>query len=513
MEICGKVRITTPSDVDAAVQRAKSELTAWRDMGFKKRVEILKATQQLLLKKSRSFAELITREMGRPVVESLSLEVLATVDLIGFYVRNSNTFLRDHRLPLHNPFFFRRRSKIVIDPLGVIGVISPWNWPLLIPVGCIVPALLAGNTVIFKPSEITPLIAAEMIRLFHEAGVPQGALQIVQGYASCGRSLLDSEVDKIFFTGSTEIGHQVMSRAAKSLKSVVLELGGNDPAIVCEDADIENASSGILWGGFNNCGQNCNSIERVFVEKAISDRFIERLLDKVQKLTVGNGLNEDVDLGPLATEMQLLKMASVVNGSVERGGKVLCGGKILDGQNGYFFSPTIVLWNEAENRIPDEEVFGPLIHLVPVENIQEAIRLSNHSSFGLAASIWTRNLKKGQKIARKIESGSVMINDSVVSFGIAEASWTGIKKSGFGWIHGQKGMDEMVNMKYICVDTQFRLQKFWWFPYNHKMNKASTKALTFLFSRKPLKRLKAVPGVLKSFSGYLLSNKKRKDKW
>ena len=304
-----------------------------------------------------------------------------------------------------------------------------------------------------------------------------------------------------------------MIRAAQSLKSSVLELGGNDPAIVCEDADVENCTSGVLWGGFNNCGQNCNSIERVYIEQPISDRFIEMLIKKVKKLRVGNGNTEDIDLGPVATEMQLLKMASVVESAVERGGELLCGGRMMDARSGYFFEPTVIRWKNSLNRIQDEEIFGPLIHVIPVSDIQQAVQLANESSFGLSASVWTRNMKKGQSIARRIESGSVMINDSVISFGIAEASWTGVKKSGIGWTHGQKGMDEMVNLKYVCMDTQFRLQKFWWFPYSKRMSIAIRKAMSFLFSRKIVKRLAAIPLTLKNFTGYLLKNRHRNDKW
>lgn len=510
---CGKVKISSPAEIDVAVQRARDSFSSWRNLGLDKRMKIMKRAQQLLLNKGESVARLITEEMGRPLVESLSMEVVGAIDLMDYYVRNSKTFLRNHSLPLHNLFFKRRKSLIVFEPLGVMGVISPWNWPLLIPMGGIVPALLAGNTVVFKPSEITPLMGIEIQKLLHDAGVPEGVFQVVQGYASCGRSLLDSAVEKVFFTGSTEVGQKVMSRAAQSLKSVVLEMGGNDPAIVCEDADLENCTSGILWGGFDNCGQNCNSIERVYVEHSIVYPFIELLLKKVEKLRVGDGMDADIDLGPVATDMQLSKMASVVASVVEKGGKILAGGQIMDSRAGYFFKPTVVLWDQSLTRVPDEEIFGPLIHVIPVSDIHEAVLWSNKSSFGLAASVWTRNLKKGQAIARKIESGSVMVNDSVVSFGISEASWTGVKKSGIGWTHGQKGLDEMVNIKYICIDTQFRLQKFWWFPYGEKMIKAMKKGMNFLFSVKLIKRLTAIPQTLKYFAGYLFLNRKRKDKW
>ena len=513
LEICGRVRVSSHSDICGAVRLAKKEFSNWAGIHLAERAKIMRRAQQLLLERAESFACLITGEMGRPLVESFSLELTGAIDLMGFYIRNAKRFLRDRSLLIHNPLLMRRNSLIINEPLGVMGIISPWNWPLLIPMGCIVPALLAGNTVVFKPSEITPLTGIEIQKLFLDAGVPERAFHVIQGYASCGRSLLDSEAEKIFFTGSTEVGQNVMSRAAKSLKSAVLELGGNDPAIVCEDADIENCTSGILWGGFNNCGQNCNSIERVYVERGISDRFIDMLTGKVKKLRVGDGCNEVVDLGPVANEMQLLKMASIVERAVDRGGEILCGGHIMNVRTGYFFEPTLIHWKNSQNLNLDEEIFGPAVHVVPVSDIQQAVRLSNESSFGLAASVWTRNMKKGESIARQLESGSVMINDSVISFGISEASWTGVKKSGIGWTHGRKGMDEMINIKYVCMDTQFRIQKFWWFPYSQRMVAAMKKAMFLLFSRKIVKRLAAIPVTLRNFAGYLIKNRRRNDKW
>lgn len=511
-EIIGQVAITSLQSVNNSVERAWQSYPAWRDIGYKKRAQIMKNAQQILLEKGEMFACLITREMGRPYVESLAIEVSGTVDLIGYYANKAKEFFCDQSLPLHHLFFKRRRSTIHIEPLGVLGIITPWNWPLLIPVGFLVPALLAGNAVIFKHSEITPLLSIKIREVFLEAGVPDEILQIIQGYAPVGRTLVDSSVEKVFFTGSTEVGQMIMSQASQSLKKIVLELGGSDPAIICADVDLDNCSSGILWGGFNNCGQNCNSIERVYVNKSIADHFIDSLLEKMDQLRIGDGMELHTDIGPLATEMQLAKMVSIVSKAEERGARILKGGKILNTGKGFYFEPTVILWDRSMYGPVDEEIFGPIIYVTPVVDDHEAIHLANKTSFGLSSSVWTSSIKRGELIARRIESGSVMVNDSVVSFGIVEASWTGIKKSGIGWVHGKKGLDEMVNIKYICVDTQYRMQKFWWFPYGRKMIVAIKKGMVFLFGKSLRKKLVALPVTLNHFFSYLFFNRKRKDK-
>jgi succinate-semialdehyde dehydrogenase/glutarate-semialdehyde dehydrogenase len=514
LEVVGEVAVTHPKDVESIVQTAREGFPDWRNLGLDGRILVLKNAQRLLLERTDEFARLITLEMGRPYVESVVMELEASIDLVGYYARRAPKYLKDKTVPLHNLFFKRRRSRIHFEPLGVIGVIAPWNWPLLIPLGFIAPGLLAGNAVVFKHSELTPLMAEKIRGLFLDAGVPESALQIVQGRGEAGAALVDSSVDRIFFTGSTDVGQKVMERASRSLKKAVLELGGSDPAIVCGDADIAVASSGVAWGGFNNCGQNCNSVERVYVHEKIASRFVEAVVEKAERLRVGNGMNPDVDLGPLASESQRTKIESIVRRAAAKGGKILCGGKCPAGLKGYFFEPTVILWDKT-NPAPapsDEEIFGPLLYVTPVADDDEAVRLANASCFGLAASVWTADGRRGERIARRIEAGSVMVNDAVVSFGIAEAGWTGVKKSGAGWVHGEKGLEEMVNIQYVNREPQSRMQKFWWFPYSEGMVQGMKAGLTFLFHRGIVKRTAAIPSALRHFTAYLLLNRRRKDK-
>jgi succinate-semialdehyde dehydrogenase/glutarate-semialdehyde dehydrogenase len=513
LESVGEVECTRPDRVAGIVRKARGAQAEWRDAGLAHRVGVLKKAQQLLLDRNDEFGRLITLEMGRPYTESIVLEVEAALDCIGYFAGHGRRHLTQKRLPLHNVLFLRRESRVVPEPLGVMAVITPWNWPLLIPMGCIVPALLAGNAVVFKPSEVTPLVGALIKDLFRDAGVPESVFSIVQGRGNVGEALVGAGVDKVFFTGSTEVGSRIMEQAGRTLTPVVLELGGSDPALVCEDADLEAAASGVVWGAMNNCGQNCNGVERVTVHASVADRFIALLADRIRKLRIGNGMDPDTDMGPLASEAQRIKMETVLRHLRARGGQVLLGGKPVRRLPGHFFEPTLVAWNRKPSEPFQEEIFGPVLTVTTVADDGEAVRFANRSPFGLAASVWTENPARGRAIASRIEAGTVMINDVLVSFGITEAGWTGVKQSGIGWVHGDKGLDEMVNLKYMNRDPLSRGQKFWWFPYSGEMTENLRAALTFLFGKGIARKIRLAPRILWAFGGYLLWNKKRKKKW
>jgi len=513
LESVGRVEATDPEHVERHVRTARQGYLEWRSVPVKKRAAVLKRAQALILERAEDLARIITLEMGRPFTESMVLELEATADLTGYYAAHAVRFLNERRVPLHNVFFVMRKSRIRFEPLGVMGIITPWNWPMLISAGCIVPALLAGNAVVFKPSEQTPLTGSKIRDLFVDAGVPGAAFQIVQGKGAVGAALVHSSVEKIFFTGSTEVGQRVMEGASRTWKKAVLELGGSDPAIVCDDADLDITSSGIVWGGFNNCGQNCNAIERVYVQEEIWDPFLQQLIEKTKRLRVGNGMDPSTDIGPLASHQQVLKMESVIRHALKQGAELLTGGRRIPGMSGHFFEPTLIHWPGSLPAPFQEEIFGPVMTVTPFSADADAVRLANCSPFGLAASVWTENRRRGEALARQLECGTVMINDAVVSFGIAEAGWTGVKKSGVGWVHGEKGLDEMVNIKYVNRDPLSRTQKFWWFPYTPAMIQGIRSGMAFLYGTGWLKKLRLIPGVLKFFAGYLAVNRGKKEKW
>ncbi len=512
LDEAGHVPVTPVKQISDLAQQAREAYPAWRDIGIDARIKVIKNAQNLLLEDAENMAELITKEMGRPFIEALTLEVEAGIDLLYYYWKHAHNFLRDRRVWLHHPFFILRQSYVHFQPLGVLTNITPWNWPLLIPLGVIAPALLAGNAVLFKPSEYTPLVGDRIRDLFVQAGLPEKCFINIHGAAEAGKKLIASDTEKIFFTGSTHVGQKVMEQAASDLKKVVLELGGHDPAIVCEDADLDIASSGILWGAMNNCGQNCNGIERIYINHKIADTFTELLVNKTEKLRVGDGMDTNTDIGPLSSELQYKKLKRIIKHARHQGMEILTGGNPIDTKQGFFFEPTVIQCPEHMTNIPDEEIFGPVVFLKTVKDDTEAIQLANDSQFGLAASVWTSNMRHGKHIAGQIESGSVMINDSVVSFGITEAGWTGIKKSGVGWMHGEKGLDEMVNMQFINVDRQYHSQNFWWFPYGLDILKGIRKGMILLFHTNWFKKLATLPAILKHLSGYLLIDRKKSQK-
>ncbi len=503
---------TCAEEVHDIVRRANRAAVDWQALGLERRARILKEVGHLLSDRRQDIAERITTEMGRPITESLVMEVEATIDLIDYYSRKHRQLLSDKTLSLHNLFFKRRTCTLHHQPLGTLGVIAPWNWPLLLPMGTIIPALLAGNAVVFKHSDLTPLLGQQIETILHQAGVPDAIFRTVVGGARVGQALVASKVVKIFFTGSTQVGQAVYQQAAGLLKACVLELGGNDPAIVCDDADIEAASSGIVWGAFNNCGQNCNSIERVYVHQRIADAFIRRVVEKTEQLNIGPGMDPDVDIGPLASQAQWEKVRSIVADAKRQGLDCLTGGVDFSSLDGCFYPPTVFLRKASDSHPPDQEIFGPLVFITPVEDDDQALQLANRSAYGLSASVWTQNRSRGRQLARRLESGNVMINDCIVSFGMPEMGWSGLKKSGIGWVHGKKGLEEMVNIQDIIIDPQSRMQKFWWFPYTPMMTDAMHAALDALFSRSVWKKIKALPTVLRRFVPYLVQNHRRSDK-
>ena len=505
-----EVNATPLHQIPEMLTAARKAFESWHTSELKTRQWIIARFRNILLDERDEIARLITREMGRPLAESLAVELEACLDLVDYELKAAGRILKDRRVPLHNIFFLRRGSRVMPLALGVFGIISPWNWPLLIPLGCIVPALLAGNCVIHKHSEVTPLLSEKMLDMFENAGLPDHVFQIVQGDGHAGHALAGSGVDKIFFTGSTSVGVKVMETAAHSLTPVVLELGGQDAAIVCRDADIACAASGLVWGAFMNAGQNCNSVERIYVDRSVAGQFRDQFIAGTLKLRSGNGLSADTDMGPLATRKQIRKMGHLKRHARSRGARLLTGGRTVSGKPGFFHEPT-VFWYEGKLSSPwDDEVFGPLVSITPFETEEEAVRLANANQFGLTASVWTKNRKKGHAIARRLETGTVMINDCIVSFGMPEAGWTGIKKSGIGYMHGRKGFEEMVCLKYVNWDPQYRRQKYWWFPVSGSMIEGMKAGMTFLYDRHVFRKARALPRVLRAFAPELLLNIRNK---
>jgi succinate-semialdehyde dehydrogenase/glutarate-semialdehyde dehydrogenase len=431
----------------------------------RRRIEILRQFQRRLLENRNKIAEAITRESGKPVAEALTTEVLVVLDTARFLIENAHHLLRDEPVPHGNIAAKLKRGRLLHEPYGVIGIISPWNYPFSIPATETLAALVAGNAVILKPSEFTPLVALQLETSFHAAGLPENIFQVIAGDGTTGAALVGSQIDKLVFTGSVATGKRIAAAAAARLLPVVLELGGKDPMLVLDDAEIDVASSAAVWGAFLNAGQTCLSVERCYVHRSLYHQFLTACAEKTKKLRVGNGLDPETDVGPMIHEKQLQIVESHVEDALARGARVLTGGCRLPELGKNFYAPTVLADVTHEMRIICEETFGPLLPIMAFDTDEEAVRLANDSDYGLAASVWTSTRIRGERLARRIQAGTVMVNDVVSCFGISEAPHGGVKHSGLGRTHGRFGLEEMVRPKYIDEDRMPGIKKVWWYGY------------------------------------------------
>ncbi|MGA8215984.1 MAG: aldehyde dehydrogenase family protein [Candidatus Sulfotelmatobacter sp.] len=492
-EILRELECTSESEVLAAVARAHAAQTAWGDLGVRKRIAVLREFQGKLHEKKSQIAEAITREAGKPVAEALTTEVLVVLDAVRFLIDNAYCLLRDEPVPHGNLATKLKSGWLVREPYGVVGIISPWNYPFSIPATETLAALVAGNAVVLKPSEFTSLVALELKSLLHAAGVPQDVFQVVVGDGATGAALIHSRgrlgIDKLVFTGSVTTGKRIAAAAAERLLPVVLELGGKDPMLVLDDADVDVASSAAVWGAFVNAGQTCLSVERCYVQRSLYEEFLKACVEKTKKLIVTHGLNHNADVGPLIHQLQLMLVEEHVEDAKARGARVLAGGSRFPEMGANFYHPTVLADVTHEMRVMREETFGPVLPVMAFDGDDEAVELANDSEYGLAASVWTRNRERGERLARRIQAGAVMVNDVVSCFGISEAPHGGVKSSGVGRAHGRFGLEEMVRLKYLDVDRMPGMKKVWWYGYGAGFSRQMEGFLDFQFARGLEKRV------------------------
>jgi acyl-CoA reductase-like NAD-dependent aldehyde dehydrogenase len=489
-ELLGELDCASESDVHAAVARAKAAQPAWADLGLRRRIAILREFQARLHARKSEIAAAITREAGKPLAESLLTEVLIVLDAARFLIDNAFRLLRDEPLPHGSLATKLKRGSLIREPYGVIGIISPWNYPFSIPATESLAALIGGNAVVLKPSELTPLVALELASLLHDSGIPRDVFQVIIGDGTAGAALVASGIDKLVFTGSVTTGKRIAAAAAERLLPVVLELGGKDPMLVLEDADIDVASSAAVWGAFVNAGQACLSVERCYVHRRLYESFAQTCAKKATQLRVGNGMDTNTDVGPMIHERQLRIVEAHVEDAKAKGARVLAGGKRLPELGPSFYAPTVLMNVTQDMRIMREETFGPVLPITAFGDDDEAIRLANDSEYGLAASIFTRDARRGERLARRIHAGTVMINDAVSCFGICEAPHGGVKASGIGRTHGRFGLDEMVRIKYLDTDLAPSMKKIWWYGYGENFRRQMEGFLDLQFARQLGMRLK-----------------------
>ncbi|HSM87903.1 MAG TPA: succinic semialdehyde dehydrogenase [Candidatus Limnocylindrales bacterium] len=499
-ELVGTVPIFSAEEIAAAVARARAAQARWAATSIRARLDILRRFQRLLCDQKDAVAAVITREAGKPLAESISTEVLVVLDGAQYLINNAPEFLRPESVPHANPVMKLKRGSLLREPYGVIGIISPWNYPFSLPSVQTLTALATGNAVVLKPSEFTPFSSLELQRLLREAGLDPDLVQVVTGEGPAGSALLQSKIDKLVFTGSVATGRKVAQAAAARLLPVVLELGGKDPMVVLEDADVDVVSSAAVWGAFMNSGQTCLSVERCYVHESIYEKFLQACVAKTIKLQQGSGTAASTDIGPMIHERQLRIVQAHVDDAIAHGARLLAGGKPAAQLGPNFFAPTILADVTHEMDIMREETFGPVLPVRSFKSEDEAVTLANDSEFGLAASVWTRDRKRGEALARRIHAGTVMVNDVVACFGISEAPHGGVKASGIGRTHGRFGLEEMVWPKYVDSDRMPGMKKLWWYGYGAAFQQQMSGFIELLFSKNLTKRVR---GALKSTQSYL----------
>jgi acyl-CoA reductase-like NAD-dependent aldehyde dehydrogenase len=514
-EVLGTLPNLGAEQINAAVERAAEAQKRWAAVPVKDRLKILKRFGELLCEQQSAVASVISREAGKPEVEALSTEILVVLDTVKYLRRQLPEFLLPQPVPHGNPIMKLKRGTLLRQPHGVVGIISPWNYPFSIPSVQGLAALAAGNAVVLKPSEFTPYSSLELERLLRTAGLEAGLFQVITGDGAAGSALLSANLQKLVFTGSVATGKRVAQAAAARLLPVVLELGGKDPMLVLEDADLDVASSAAVWGAFMNAGQTCLSVERCYVHEAIYEKFLERCVEKTRKLRVGSShalrhdqsgekpaqrLEAEIDVGPMIHERQLRTVQAHVEDAIARGARLLAGGKALPQLGENFFAPTVLADVDHAMTIMREETFGPVLPVRSFKTEDEAVALANDSAFGLAASIFTRDRRRGEALARRIEAGTVMVNDVVSCFGISEAPHGGVKLSGIGRTHGRFGLEEMVWPKYVDSDRMPGMKKPWWFGYGPAFARQMGGFVELLFAKNLTKRLR---GAAKSSKSYL----------
>ncbi|HEX4514771.1 MAG TPA: aldehyde dehydrogenase family protein [Polyangiaceae bacterium] len=444
---------TETSAIQAIVADARNAQPEWAAKSPAERIEAITKVKDRVLDRAELIAKTLKSELGKPETESLLAEVLPSGDVVDFWCKSIEELLEEQEVELDALAYPGKRGAIRREPRGVIGVIMPWNFPIALPLRTIIPALLAGNAVVFKPSEVSPR-AGKIIGDLFDGVVPKGVFTVVQGGRDAGAALCEADVDLVVFTGSVAAGKKVAHACAERLIPCSLELGGKDAAIVLADANLERAANGVVWGAMSNAGQNCAAIERVYVDKSIADAFSKKVAEITKSLKFGD------DIGPLATEAQRETVKKHVDGA---DGEILAGGKSLD--KGYGYEPTVLKVKSDDVPLMQDETFGPVLPIHVVSGEDEAVKLANDSKYGLTASVWTKDIEKGKRVAMRLRAGVVTVNNHAFTGALPQAPWSGFGETGYGITNSPLALDAMTRPRFVLVDSNRAKRELWWYPY------------------------------------------------
>jgi acyl-CoA reductase-like NAD-dependent aldehyde dehydrogenase len=476
-------------DADAVAELARAARAAqpgWEALGFEGRGRILRRMQRWVVDHVDRVVETIVSETGKTYEDALVAEVMYGANALGFWAKRAPSYLADERIRTTSPLLQGKRLLVRRRPIGVVGVIGPWNYPLTNSFGDCVPALAAGNAVILKPSEITPLTSLLLLEGFRACGLPDNVMAVATGRGATGAALVD-EVDMVMFTGSASTGRKVMARAAETLTPVSLELGGKDPMIVLADADLERAAHLAVYYSMLNTGQTCISVERVYVEAPIHDAFVEKVTEKARALRNGSSNGPGtVDVGSMTFPPQVEVVERHVEDARAKGAQVLVGGaRGHDGQGGYWYEPTVLVGVDHTMDIMREETFGPTLPIMRVADAEEAIRLANDSRYGLGASVCAGDPARGEAVARRIEAGAVCVNDSNVNYATLELPMGGVKESGLGSRHGPGGIRKYTQQQSLLVSRVHLRRDIHTYPYTARTTALLRRFIRVLYGRGP----------------------------
>jgi acyl-CoA reductase-like NAD-dependent aldehyde dehydrogenase len=447
--------VATPvGDVPPVVARARAAQAAWAETPVRERAQVLYTIRDRILDRAELVAKAVHVETGKPEVEALLSEVLPTADVVDYWSDSIEELLDATVIELDKLSYPGKRGVIYREPRGVVALITPWNYPVALPLRTLVPALLAGNAVVWKPSEVTPRAAKLVFDLF-EGLLPAGVLELVQGAGDAGAALAAADVDLVVFTGSVATGKKVAHACAERASPCAIELGGKDAAIVLADADIARAASGVVWGALTNAGQNCASVERVYVESSVAKSFIDAVVAEVKALRPG------VDIGPLTTLGQKETAMAHVAGAKAAGAKVLVEGEAT----GWALPPSVLQVEGDDSPLMQDETFGPVIPIVIVADAEEGIRRANASRYGLTASLWTRSYRKAQAIAHRLHVGVVTINNHAFTGALPAAPWSGQGDTGYGITNSPLALEGLTRPRFVLTDRSRKKRELWWYPY------------------------------------------------
>jgi succinate-semialdehyde dehydrogenase/glutarate-semialdehyde dehydrogenase len=502
--VIGVFPLNTREDVFAAVQKARRAQPTWAALPVKERARAVHKMVVFIQQHSMRIARTIAMDNGKTLGDAMVTECEPAAMAVDYYCKKAVGFLKDRRIWPGNAFTLNYLSKIVRQPYGVIGIISPWNYPFSIPFSEVVMALLAGNAVVLKTASETQMVGNLLTECIASAQLPPDLFTHLNLPGKiAGDAFLEAGVDKLFFTGSVSVGKHLMQKAGERLTPVVLELGGNDPMIVCADADLHRAAGGAVWAGMQSAGQSCGGVERIYVQRRVYAQFLAILKTKVDALQVGNGLSMDIDIGAMTTRRQVETVRRHVAEALQKGAAIHAQSSVPAEGSGCFHPCMVLTDVNHDMLVMKEETFGPLVGVMAYDTIEEAIALANDSPLGLSASVWSADHAKAKRIARRIKAGAVMVNDHLVGHGLAETPWGGIKESGIGRTHGEIGFAEMTWPQVVTDQVlPFARRNFWWPPFEAKQLYGMQGVIDLLYAKRLAVRL---GGAVKATRAFLAS--------